>query len=126
MTEFAPISASADAAGEDDAGVTVIEGCYCHACGESDGVTRIMMTMIPYFREVLISSFECGCDECGWKNNEVQFGGELQPRGCRYALELVERADLDRQLIKSDTAAVCSGDMDAGVGAWMSFCSLTP
>ena len=95
----------------------MIEGCYCHACGESDGVTRIMMTMIPYFREVLISSFECGCDDCGWKNNEVQFGGELQARGCRFSLELACAADLDRQLIKSDTAAVALPSLDFEIPA---------
>lgn len=40
----------------------------CMACGES-GLTRMIMTKIPFFREVIVSSFEC--DSCGWANNEV-------------------------------------------------------
>lgn len=39
------------------------------ACHES-GVTRMILTKIPFFREVIVSSFEC--DTCGWSNNEVR------------------------------------------------------
>jgi zinc finger protein len=55
------------------------------ACGES-GTTRMILTKIPFFREVIVSSFEC--DSCGWTNNEVQFGGEIKERGCRFELKV--------------------------------------
>lgn len=46
----------------------------------------MILTKIPFFREVIVSSFEC--DSCGWCNNEVQFGGELREQGCRFELKV--------------------------------------
>lgn len=45
------------------------------SCMEN-GVTRMMIHKIPYFRELIIASFEC--PHCGERNNEVTFGGEIQ------------------------------------------------
>ena len=62
---------------EDDTewnGVDEIES-LCMSCGEN-GMTRMMIHKIPYFRELIIASFSC--DECGERNNEVTFGGEIQ------------------------------------------------
>jgi zinc finger protein len=42
---------------------------YCHGTG----VTRFMQITIPFFKQVMISAFSC--EECGYKNNEVQFTG---------------------------------------------------
>mmetsp|Transcript_34300 Transcript_34300/g.103375 ORF Transcript_34300/g.103375 Transcript_34300/m.103375 type:complete len:87 (-) Transcript_34300:4-264(-) len=86
MTTFQDIGATAETVGEaaeiDLAldNVNIIPDSLCMACGAS-GETRLMMTKIPLFREVIISSFSC--DACGEKNTEVQFGGETQERGCR-------------------------------------------
>jgi zinc finger protein len=77
----------------------------CMVCGGT-GTTRYMVHKIPYFRELLISSFDCHDEECGEHNNEVTFGGEIQLQGCAFSLELKEQKDLDRQLIKSDSASV--------------------
>ncbi|KAH9605042.1 hypothetical protein KSS87_003136 [Heliosperma pusillum] len=57
----------------------------CMRCHEN-GVTRLMLTLIPHFRKILLSAFEC--PHCGERNNEVQFAGELQPRGCCYTLKV--------------------------------------
>lgn len=46
-----------------------IKGSLCMACG-GDGTTRMLTTKIPFFREVILSSFEC--DDCHWRNNEVR------------------------------------------------------
>ncbi len=46
-----------------------IKGSLCMVCG-GDGTTRMLTTKIPFFREVIISSFEC--DDCHWRNNEVR------------------------------------------------------
>lgn len=54
-------------------------------CGGS-GDTRMMTTKIPFFREIIICSFEC--DDCRSTNNEVTFGGEIQEKGIRYTLEV--------------------------------------
>ncbi|XP_047157433.1 zinc finger protein ZPR1-like [Vigna umbellata] len=57
----------------------------CMRCGEN-GITRFLLTLIPHFRKILLSAFEC--PHCGERNNEVQFAGEIQPRGCRYTLAI--------------------------------------
>lgn len=57
------------AEGDEFAGVDEIKGSMCMACG-GDGTTRMLTTKIPFFREVILSSFEC--DDCHWRNNEVR------------------------------------------------------
>jgi len=91
--------------------VTVIPNSLCMACGGS-GTTKLMLTKIPYFREVIVSSFEC--DECGERNRECQFGGDIQARGCRYSF-LCD--DCDRQVIKSETGIVRVPELDLEIPA---------
>jgi hypothetical protein len=40
------------------------------------GVTRLLLTSIPYFKEIVVSSFRC--DECGHRDTEIQSAGEIQ------------------------------------------------
>jgi ZPR1 zinc-finger domain len=37
------------------------------------GRTRMLLTSIPYFKEVIIMSFRC--EHCGASNNEIQSAG---------------------------------------------------
>ncbi|AAS51091.1 ACL137Cp [Eremothecium gossypii ATCC 10895] len=74
----------------------------CMNCHE-DGITRLLLTSIPYFREIVIMSFEC--PHCGLKNSEIQPASEIQEKGARYQLKVEEKADFDRQVIKAETAA---------------------
>jgi zinc finger protein len=83
-------------------GVDIIES-LCMSCG-ANGETRLMLHKIPYFRELVIASF--ACEECGERNNEVTFGGEIQVQGSVYELHITRAKDLDRQIIKSDSAAL--------------------
>jgi len=94
--------------------VSVIPGSLCMACGGS-GETRIMLTEIPLFREVLLSSF--ACPECGERNTEVQFGGETQPRGCRMAVTCHSKEDIDRQVVKSESCTVLIPDLEFEIPA---------
>jgi hypothetical protein len=57
----------------------------CMSCGE-EGLTKIMLHKIPHFRELVISSFNC--PHCYERNNDVQFGGEIQLQGCKYELKV--------------------------------------
>ena len=81
----------------------------------------MLIHKIPYFREIIVASFACelspddaeadgDADDnvygCGYTNNEVTFGGEIQLQGCAYEIECRDRSDLNRQLIKSDSASV--------------------
>lgn len=81
----------------------------CMNCGEN-GVTRLLLTAIPYFREVVIMSF--ACDHCNVQNNEIQAAGTVQPKGSRYELRLTALEDFSRQVVKSDTATVKFIEMD--------------
>jgi len=92
----------------DELGITEVES-MCMSCGEN-GLTKFLMHKIPYFRELIIASFEC--EHCGERNNEVTFGGEIQIQGSIYELECTNAKDLDRQLIKSDSASVYFPSLD--------------
>jgi len=65
----------------------------------------MLLTRIPYFREVILMSFEC--PHCHFKNSEIQSAGQIQERGCKYTFTITSLADIQRQVIKSDTC-VCS------------------
>ena len=53
--------------------ISIVPDSLCMACGGS-GETRIMLTKIPLFREVLLSSF--ACPHCG----ESEHGGSVRRR----------------------------------------------
>uniref|UniRef100_A0A7S2RY09 Zinc finger ZPR1-type domain-containing protein n=1 Tax=Rhizochromulina marina TaxID=1034831 RepID=A0A7S2RY09_9STRA len=103
--EFKTVGEIAEAADkeEEETGLSIIPDSLCMRCGAT-GVTRMLNTKIPHFREIIICSFEC--DSCGWTNNEVTFGGEIQEKGCRFVLRVDSAEDLSRQVIKSDTATI--------------------
>ena len=98
---------------DDDVGITQMES-LCMNC-QASGMTRYAFVDIPYFRQLIVSSFEC--EHCDWSNNEVQFGGELQMKGCRYTLKVTKEEDLNRQLIKSDYASVHIPEIDLEIPA---------
>ena len=71
---------------------------------KKEGETRFMYTKIPMFKEIILSSFSC--EECGYRNNEVQFGGKLSDYGCRYKLVVTDQDGLNRSVVKSEFATV--------------------
>ncbi|XP_058724496.1 uncharacterized protein LOC131595973 [Vicia villosa] len=77
----------------------------CMRCHQN-GTTRFLFTSIPNFRKILLSAFEC--PHCGERNNEVQFAGEIQPRGCCYSLVIPagEQKMFNRQVVKSESATI--------------------
>lgn len=68
------------------------------------------MTRIPYFREIVIMSFDC--PHCHFKNSEIQPAGEIQQRGVKFSLKVDRGEDLSRQIVKSDTAVFRVEDID--------------
>lgn len=70
----------------------------------------MLLTAIPYFREVIIMSFSC--DKCGFSNNEVQAAGTIQQKGSSYLLRLTAMPDFERTVVKSDTATVKFIELD--------------
>lgn len=88
--------------GDQDQPVQEIES-FCMQCHEL-GTTRLLLTFIPYFREVIIASFYC--DHCGNRNNEIQSAGMIQPKGCIYTIHVTSVSDLNRQVVKSEHATI--------------------
>eukprot|EP01039_Chlorochromonas_danica_P000423 gene423-457_t len=94
-------------------GIDIIPS-LCMNCGAT-GETRLMLHKIPHFRELVIASFRC--DECGERNNEVTFGGEIQLNGSLHELKVMTPGDLNRQIIKSDSATVRIRELDFEIPA---------
>ncbi|GMI93030.1 hypothetical protein like AT5G37340 [Hibiscus trionum] len=98
-------------ADDDNAAPLYIVESLCMRCTQN-GTTRFLLTSIPHFRKVLLSAFEC--PHCGERNNEVQFAGEIQPKGCHYRLE-VQSGDpkmFSRQVVKSESATIKIPELD--------------
>ena len=57
----------------------------CFKC-RVQGITKLMLTKIPMFREVILMSFNC--PHCNASNNEIQPGAPLQDKGVRYCFQV--------------------------------------
>lgn len=75
----------------------------CMDCEEM-GVTKFMFTKIPFFKEIMISAFNC--DHCGNKNSEVQFAGKLEDFGVRYEVNVINNIAFNRTVVKSEYATI--------------------
>ena len=64
--------------------VTEIES-LCMNC-ELQGVTKIMMTKIPFFKEIILMAFEC--PHCGYRSSEVNHGQSLADHGIHFELNV--------------------------------------
>ncbi|KAI0140490.1 ZPR1 zinc-finger domain-containing protein [Xylariaceae sp. FL1272] len=114
--QLAPSTNGANGAvdGADDEKVVEEIESLCMNCHEN-GVTRMLLTAIPYFREVILMSFNC--DHCHFSNSEIQSAGTIQPKGTSYLLRLTAMGDFERQVVKSDTAIVKFIELDLEVPA---------
>ncbi|KAI0809635.1 ZPR1 zinc-finger domain-containing protein [Xylaria sp. FL0064] len=113
--QLAPTTNGANGASStDDDDVRVVDQIesLCMNCHEN-GITRMLLTSIPYFREVILMSFQC--DHCNFTNSEIQSAGEIQPKGASYLLRLTDMVDFERTVVKSDTAVVKFIELDVEV-----------
>lgn len=81
----------------------------CMECYK-EGTTRLMLTKIPYFKEIIISSFKC--DYCFNSNNSVQAASALADLGCRFTLTVSSSEDLNRQVIKSEWGRITVPELE--------------
>ncbi|XP_032369546.1 zinc finger protein ZPR1 [Etheostoma spectabile] len=81
----------------------------CMNCYKN-GMTRLLLTKIPFFKEVIISSFSCA--HCDWSNTEIQSAGRIQDQGVCYTLKVKTKQDLDREVVKSDSATTRIPELD--------------
>ena len=91
-----------------DISPTEIES-YCMNCGEN-GITRLLLTVIPHFKQVILMAFEC--PHCGTKNNEIQSGSAIAEKGCISTLKVSDAKDLSRQIVKSESASISFKELD--------------
>lgn len=122
---FAPVGTAAEEVSEVNefngegirqTGMTDVEGhpvqeikSLCMNCHE-EGITRLLLTSIPFFREVIIVSFEC--PHCGFKNSEIQPASSIQEKGSKYILKIEDVKDFNRQVVKSETAICTFTELD--------------
>ena len=52
------------------------------------------------------------CDKCGFKNNEIQSAGEIKEQGIKIMLRAEKPEDLQRQIIKSESASLKIENLD--------------
>lgn len=69
-----------------------------------------MLTRIPYYKELVISSFDC--PHCNYKNNQLDPAIEIKPQGVRMSLNIENKEDLDRYVITTDYTSIQVLDLD--------------
>lgn len=100
-------------ADDPDLGTTEIES-ICMNCYKT-GTTRILLTKIPFYKEVVIMSFTCG--ECGYQNNEIQSGAEIKEKAIKIKLTVSDEKDLNRRVCKTDYSSVRIEELDFEIPA---------
>ncbi|GKT23767.1 Zinc finger protein ZPR1 [Aduncisulcus paluster] len=75
----------------------------CMNCHEK-GTTRLCMTMVPGFKEVLLSSFYC--PHCNFSNQTIESLEDIQDKGVHYSVKISEPIDLLRHVVKGDFATI--------------------
>jgi C4-type Zn-finger protein len=97
---FKKLDASEEALTNETSGVTELDS-ICMNCYKQ-GRTKLLLTRIPFYRDVVISSF--ACEHCNLINNGIESANKIQEKGVRYKLTVQDAKDMNRQLVKSDSA----------------------
>jgi len=95
-------------ADDTDNQLTEIES-LCMNCYKK-GQTRLLLARIPYYKDVIISSFEC--DSCHMKNNDVQPAQRLESYGILINVQIKTNKDLNRQFVKSGYGTIRIKELD--------------
>lgn len=69
----------------------------CSECGMLC-TTKMKVTEIPFFKEVIIMATDC--EGCGHRTNEVKSGGGIEPKGKKVTLKVKNKIDLSRDVLK--------------------------
>lgn len=78
-------------------------------------MTRMLLTKIPFYKDVILISFDC--EHCGYQNNEIQSGGKVEEKGIRIRLRVENIDDLNRTLVKSDFTSIKIPELDFEIPA---------
>lgn len=98
----------------EDGEPTEIES-MCMNCHQN-GLTRLLLTRIPFFKEIIVSSFSC--PHCRWGNTEVQSAGRIQDQGVCFTLQVKTKEDLNREVVKAESATTRIPQLDFEIPAF--------
>ncbi|CAL8091452.1 unnamed protein product [Calicophoron daubneyi] len=98
-----------DLKADDQPDITEIDS-LCLNCYKT-GNTRLMLTRIPFFREVVISSFSC--PHCGFENRSLDPAASIQPEGKRFTLKVQTESDLNRRVVLPSGSNILLPQFDA-------------
>ena len=96
-----------------DEPVTQIES-FCPNC-EGQGMTRLLLCSIPFFKDIVVMSFSC--DHCDYRNNEVQSAGSLAEKGIKITAHVQSPDMLNREVVKSEWAVITIPEIDLEIPA---------
>ena len=77
-----------------------------------NGMTRLLLTKIPFFKEIIVSSFSC--PHCQWANTKIQSAGRIQDQGICFTLQVKTKEDLNREVVKADSATTRIPELEPG------------
>ncbi|CAL1284869.1 unnamed protein product [Larinioides sclopetarius] len=98
---------------DNDPEVTEIES-LCLRCKKT-GITKLLLTKIPFYKEVVVMSF--ACDSCHWENNELQPACTIQEKGIMFKLKVEDPKDLTRSLVKTEWASIIIPEVEFEIPA---------
>uniref|UniRef100_A0A0N5CD22 Zinc finger protein ZPR1 n=1 Tax=Strongyloides papillosus TaxID=174720 RepID=A0A0N5CD22_STREA len=98
-----------DLSADDDEQMPFEIESFCFNC-HKNGVTKLMCTRIPFYKQVIVMSFRC--EHCGFSNNEIQSGEKVQEFGTEIVLKVKKAIDLNRQVVKSEFAQIEIPELD--------------
>lgn len=81
----------------------------CMRCYKQ-GETKLLLTKIPFFQDILVMSFDC--PHCGYKNNELQTVAPLKDKGVKYTLKISKPADLQRMVVAGFKSLIYIPEID--------------
>ncbi|UKK00247.2 hypothetical protein MACK_000317 [Theileria orientalis] len=81
----------------------------CISCG-GKGITRMLLTKIPHFNDIVVMSFEC--KECPYKDNEIQNAASLRDYGVKFQIKVDDSRGLNNQIVISNTSSIKLIDID--------------
>lgn len=87
----------------------IVMQSLCANCHEQ-GETRMMLTNIPFFKDILVVSFYC--EHCHFKNNEIQNCGVLAEFGSKITLTVTSKEDLDRDICRGEFATTSIPELE--------------
>ncbi|KAF8774891.1 Zinc finger protein ZPR1 like protein [Argiope bruennichi] len=98
---------------DNDPEVTEIES-LCLRC-KKNGITKLLLTKIPFYKEVVVMSFSC--DHCHWENNELQPASTIQEKGIIFKLKVENSKDLTRSVVKTEWASIIIPELEFEIPA---------